>query len=229
MPLKEQLAKVPMKNDMPRRGLLIAVEGGTASNKEKIVEKIKSELSDPVILDFSAIIKQSPICQEYMATFANKVSIYQIKIACIRDHENEIKRHLLEGNMVIALDYLCAPIAAAHLDDCFGVSAMQNNAAYRTLLSQFRGVLLPDITVLVQPRTQTAVDRLIKRGEIDNEDDYMYSNYRELERRLRTATNYLDNVVVFDADPIHMESEMINFLTMASITDAYQPLAFYSC
>ena len=217
MALARAVEKIPVVDGKQRRGLLIALEGPTGCNIADIFGKIWEELdSNAAVITLSTPDWKS-----------NNEETFRKAIAELCSVQKTIIEELNSGKLVVVYNHMLAVLAAAWRHNVFNCQEVQDVAGARMLLASFRDVIIPDITFMCMPGIETTVNRLVKNGLLENEDAYMYSEYRTEARAYNKMSFYVDDVYDLTTSSINTESEMLQRIVLSSVTDCFKPIKFY--
>lgn len=218
MALVRAIEKIPGVPGKTRRGLLVALEGPTECRINELFDKILPELEGNMrgesinSLDFHWKIPEAD---------------YRNATARLFEIQESIIKSLNQGQLVVVHNHMLSVLASAYRHNVMHCKEVQDVAGARLLLSVMRGIIIPDITFLMMPGIETSVNRLVKTGALENEDDYMYSEYRQEALAYNKMASFVDGVYDLSSNPIGTEGEMLQRIILTSVTDCYNPIKFY--
>jgi hypothetical protein len=221
MSLKRALAKLPP--NVPRRGILIAIEGPVFCNSDETVNKILDELDDPLCIVNPW--QNGCISPGQKSNTENETEFFSV-ITRIKRIQPEILQAIDSGRNVIVYNYMIHAIVHGILAGINRADQVQNVAAVRIIGRYLEGVLLPDRNFLFTPTIEVYSKR-VEENTCISQDDYMFSDYRrEVDLHL-TVSDYFDRVCCFSNNPITMESDLLNMIVMQSVTNGHDKKRFY--
>jgi thymidylate kinase len=201
MSIKKMLESLPPCPN--RRGMLVAIEGSECAGKTHLVNKVKELLGGPeevVVLNYN-----------------------------MHSHLDIINL-LNKGTCVIIENYIISDMVHdMHTNDCY--QAMPTRKGFKKILKQYkRNTVVADLTIYLEPDTSTLVNRLIAKGIINTEDEYIFNLIRrrhELFSKL-AHSGIIENVVCMTHDPITKETDALNLITMRAAMEMYdRPIKIY--
>ncbi len=219
MSLVSALAKVPVIEGKSRRGMLIALEGPAGGGIADKFAKIEPELGEYVVYT-------SDQCT--VPDWSNPESALRLQVSRLAELQVEILNHLKEGKTVVCDGFLLGTLSTAYLHNCFGVHNINDGTAFRTLYTQLRGLVIPDISFLYVPPVRVYVEKLITSGKIADENAFLYSQQARELKSLNFASEFLQDTASLSADSLRIEYDMLNYIVTKSVTHCYEPIKFCS-
>lgn len=205
-----------------RRGLLVAIEGPKLAGKTYLINKIKEHLGteDIVVIDDNTVVIEGK----------NNTFDSLFYLSFLHETTPIIEKALGEGKCVLIESYILEWLACSYNMNAFKCQSMSKNRAISTLAAFLKDLIVPDLTLYLEPDTDKLVTRYIADGHIEDDKQYMFSKQRRFVDAfgIFVDSRILENVVPLIHDPITKETDAINLITMKAAMDTVNlPIRYF--